>query len=29
MHRVLIKETGFLLARVGLVATKKFSDRIA
>ncbi len=29
MHRVLIKETGFLLARVGLVATKQFSERIA
>ncbi len=29
MHRVLIKETGFLIARVGLVATKQFSERIA
>jgi DNA-binding MarR family transcriptional regulator len=29
MHRVLIRETGFLLARVGLVATKQFSERIA
>jgi DNA-binding MarR family transcriptional regulator len=29
MHRALIKQTGFLLARMGMVAAKLFSERIA